>query len=598
MDYTCRIEGIDLHCIITSSMDITAPVFCFSGMAPMTATVGGMRVSGLGSFTEVALPDLHKGQPHHVTLQYTHGYKPANRAWLPLGPYLRTATGTVSLPPSAAGCRPQPLPDLGPFDGLHLIPQPQHWAPVGSTIMPYGFAFDDAALDAVSDLADRRGLASFKGDFPIKVIHDDAATDAYTLTVASDGITIAAGTYGGRFYAGVTLLTLLQHGPLPFGKITDAPRFDWRGQHLDTARHYYDPQTIFDLLDVMALLKLNRFHWHFADDEAFRLEVESLPDLWQKTAHCGEGHLLPALFSGAISAGGSYSKDTARAIIAHAKALNIEVMPEIEVPAHAIAITHVFPDMRDPADNGAEVSVQGYHGNAVNPAMPKTWEVIESIVQEVGALFPFNHLHLGCDELPEGTWMGSPAARTLMKDEGLETTDDLQGWMMAKIAQTVVENGQRPAAWEEAAKGSNGGIGNDAILFSWTGQGPGVAAAKAGYDVVMTPAQHVYLDMAHTDDVDDWGASWAAFISLSDTVNWNPVPDPAIAERIIGVQGTFWSEFTTKDAQIWPMLLPRIFGVAAQAWHEAATAPEDLLKLSYGHFLLKIMPQSLSKMRT
>ncbi|MGR3636660.1 MAG: family 20 glycosylhydrolase, partial [Shimia sp.] len=358
-------------------------------------------------------------------------------------------------------------------------------------------------------------------------------------------------------------------------------RFSWRGQHLDTARHFYEQQTILDLLDLMALLKFNRFHWHFADDESFRLEIECFPELWQKTALCGEGHLLPALFSGAVEAGGSYSKDTAREIIAHAKALNIEVMPEIEVPAHAIALTHVFPELRDPSDNGAEVSVQGYKGNAANPAIARTWDVLEAIIAEVGALFPFNHLHLGCDELPEGTWMGSPLARDLMKREGLETTDDLQGWMMQKLGAKTVENGQRPCAWEEAAKGANGGIANGAILFSWTGQGPGLEAARNGYDVVMSPAQHVYLDMAHTSDKDDWGANWAAFVSLTDTINWDPVPEADLADRIVGVQGTFWSEFTTQDDQLWPMLMPRMLGVSSKAWQTECVGADDLIRLAH-----------------
>lgn len=579
MDYTCRLSGDDLICTITADRDLSAPTLCFSGMAPMTATSGGERITGLGSYTEVALPDLTAGVPHEVTLGYTAGYRPANRAWMPLGPYLRVGKDAIALPQTDAGCRPHNLPDIDPFDGLAVVPQPREWVPTLGVFDHAGPASDDAALCAVAALAQRRGLKWFAQGVGVTVVQSDLPPDAYELQITPNSIALKAGDYGGRFYGGITLLHLLKSGEIPCGTITDAPRFGWRGQHLDTARHFYQPQTILDLLDLMALMKLNRFHWHFADDEAFRLQIDCLPELWQKTEMCGEGHLLPALFSGAISIGGSYSKDDARAIIAHAKSLNIDIMPEIEVPAHAIALTHVFPDMRDPADNGAEVSVQGYQGNAVNPAMPRTWEVLEAIAAEVGALFPFNHLHLGCDELPEGTWVGSPRARALMADEGLDTTDDLQGWMMDRLAKTVTENGQRVCAWEEAAKGSNGGIGNNAILFSWTGQGPGVDAARRGYDVVMTPAQHVYLDMAHTDDPDDWGASWAAFVSLADTINWDPVPEPDIADRIIGVQGTFWSEFTTQDDQLWAMLLPRLAGVAVTAWHSDNIAPDDFIRL-------------------
>ena len=583
MDYDCRLDGDEIHCTITPDRDLVAPVFCFSGMAPMTATLGGQRVGGLGSFTEIALPDLKAGEPHDVTIVYTHGYRPANRAWMPLGPYLRIRSGLISLTVKDLGCRAHALPNLGEFEGLAVVPQPSEWEPsVGVCTLPQQqteSTCEDDALCAVSALAQRRGLRWFDDGQGVTVEHADLPPDAYVLCITHDAITLRAGDYGGRIYGGITLLQLLQVGDIPCGTITDAPRFDWRGQHLDTARHFYQPQTILDLLDLMALLKLNRFHWHFADDEAFRLQIDCYPELWQKTEICGEGHLLPALFAGAIEAGGSYSKVDVAAIITHAKSLNIEVLPEIEVPAHAIALTHVFPDLRDPADNGAEVSVQGYLGNAVNPAMPKTWEVLEAIAAEVGALFPFGHLHLGCDELPEGTWMGSPKARALMETEGLDTTDDLQGWMMERLARIVAQNGQRPCAWEEAAKGSNGGIGNGAILFSWTGQGAGVAAAKQGYEIVMTPGQNVYLDMAHSDDADDWGASWAAFIPLSETVNWDPVPDPSITDRVIGVQGTFWSEFTTSDEQMWPMVLPRMAGVSVMAWQEDRIEEDAFLRL-------------------
>jgi hexosaminidase len=174
--------------------------------------------------------------------------------------------------------------------------------------------------------------------------------------------------------------------------------------------------------------------------------------------------------------------------------------------------------------------------------------------------------------------MGSPKARELMQSLGLRTTKDLQGWTINRLARTVTELGKTPAAWEEAAQGATG-IENGALLFSWTGQGPGLDAARQGYDVVMCPAQHVYFDMAHSDDPDDWGASWAAFIALRDTVAWDPVPkdEPELEGRIKGVQGAFWSEFTTRDAQMQPMLAPRILGLSMMAWQARGTADPDRL---------------------
>jgi hexosaminidase len=548
-------------------------------MAPIAPVAGGTLQKSLGSYAEIALPDIAAGQSHELTIRYTGGYTPANRAWMPIGPYLQHDGEVIILPPTRAG-RKVLLPAQAPeLTGLPLAPQPTNWTPSGSTITVDGFTIACDAMAAVGDLADRHAM-QFRGQHPVTTKTADLPIDAYTLTIRPEGTTIAASSYGGQFYAGITLLTLLQHGSLPCGEIYDAPRFGWRGQHLDTARHFYVPTSITALLDLMALHTINRFHWQFAADEAFRIDLECLPELAQHATQRGEGQFLPALFAGTPCQGGVYSKQTVRAIIDHATALNIEVMPEIETPAHALVLGAIYPETRDPGDNGAETSVQGYRANVLNPAMPRTWELWEAMIDEISALFTFNHLHLGCDELPADTWKSSPRARALMAEHGLETTQDLQGWTIAKLAAYAVGKGQRPAAWEEAAQGTNGGIGHNAILFSWTGQGPGVEAARAGYDVVMTPAQHVYLDMAHTDDPDDWGASWAAFVDLPDTIAWDPVPDPAIADRVIGVQGAFWSEFTTQDSQMWPMLMPRMLGVSMMAWQSERPDSDTLTALS------------------
>jgi hexosaminidase len=152
--------------------------------------------------------------------------------------------------------------------------------------------------------------------------------------------------------------------------------------------------------------------------------------------------------------------------------------------------------------------------------------------------------------------------------------------MMARLAAKLVENGIRPAAWEEAAKGANGGIGNGALLFSWTGQGPGVEAARRGYDVVMCPAQNAYFDLAHTPDPNDWGATWAGTVSLEKTVDWDPIPKGAedIAARVAGVQSCFWGEIVTEDGQMEPLVAPRILGIATKAWEPMGTTTGPVLR--------------------
>jgi hexosaminidase len=548
------------------------------------------RVAGYG---EVQLPDLRAGETACLRLAHENpDYAPRNRAWLPLGAYLRVRNKTIPLPPLSLGVdTSSDAPGAASFDGLRLIPQPTTWRPTGGTLAATGFAGDIDALGPVARLADRLGLSAFLtgSGAPITIKTDAALPDAaYVLTLTPTAITLHAGGPSGIFAAGVTLLNLREtyDGALPCGTITDAPRFGYRGQHLDCARHFFQVATIHRLLDLMALFKLNRFHWHFADDEAFRLQVDCAPDLWRLTAFRGEGLPVPGVFGGGIRSGGSYSKADVAALIAHAADLQIDILPEIEVPAHSFCINAVMPGLTDQSDPLPEISIQGYPRNILNPAKPETWALLEPLTTEVASLFPIRMLHLGCDELPPAAWDQSPAATALKSREGLADRDDLQGWTMARLAEHLTAQGIRPAAWEEAAKGAQGGIGHDALLFSWTGQGPGVEAARKGHDVVMCPAQHTYFDMAHTSDPDDWGAAWAAYIALEDTVSWKPVPKGAedVAHRIVGVEGCFWGEFTTEDVQMEAMLAPRILGLANKAWDVNDSLDGQGLRALAGHY--------------
>jgi hexosaminidase len=576
LTFATRIDGNQIRCLIGSDRPLAAPVFCFSLMAAPKVISGGTMVRRVAGYAEVALPDLVPGMPQEVVLEHAHkAFGPRNRAWLPLGAYLRIGKERLPLPPGndlgLRGADAPPTPPLPP-DRLPLVPQPTDWRPSQGTV-DFSVLAPVAGLEGVADLAIRLGLAPLvqAGGTRLAVAEDaDLGPEGYRLTIAPSGLSVRVGGTAGLHYAGITLLTLRETcgGQLPCGTTTDTPRFGYRGQHLDCARHFFGVDFILRLLDLMALLKLNRFHWHFADDEAFRLEVDTQPLLWQRTAFRGEGELVPGVFGGGIRAGGSYSKADVAKVVAHAKALQIEVLPEIEVPAHSHAMVKAVPGLRDPGDNGEEVSVQGYLDNIVNPGVPATWDLLVPLAREVAGLFPLGILHLGADEAPHGAWGGSPAVAALKAREGLETSDDVQGWMLAKLAGALGASGIRVAAWEEAAKGCQGGIGNGALLFSWTGQGPGIEAARRGHDVVMCPAQHAYFDLAHSEDLDDWGAAWAGFVPLEATVAWDPVPKGAedVAPRVAGVEACFWGEFTTLDAQAEGMIAPRILGIATKGW--------------------------------
>lgn len=567
------------------------PVLCFSLLAPVRMVKGGELINSLGGFCEVRLEGL-LSQDHPISFEIAYadpGLRASNRAWQPLNPYLKRDDGAIFqvewdnrgvIPPTHT---PQPpAPDL-----LRLVPQPSRWSPTGGCLNAPGFRISGPpvaldAFDTVNRLAGRNGFGDFLSGNGVQVIgrtdpHLD--TVAYRLELTPETIGIAAADRQGFFHGAISLLTLQTNhaGAIPAGTIEDQPRFPWRGQHLDCARHYYQPETILRLLDLMALMKLNVFHWHFADDEAFRLEVDCWPELWQKTAFRGEDQTIPGVFGGGSGpTGGSYGAKAVDTILARAKELQIDVLPEVEIPAHSLAVARVFPELRDPSDVGTETSVQGYQQNALNPAMPGTYDFLHTLCQEIGHRFPFAHVHLGGDELPPDCWRDSPAVDQLKAQEGLKSSADVMGFFLSRLAGDLRVQGIRPCAWQEAAEGRSqrtpwdepDGIGHGALLFSWTGAEPGQKAAAKGYDVVMCPAQHLYFDMAQTDSPNDWGATWAAIVGLTDTVNWEPLPgdDPAVNRHIIGIQGAYWSEFTTDDRQMEPMLAPRILGLSCMAW--------------------------------
>lgn len=578
-----RIEdALRIHCVLSSTAesDLHDPILCFSLQAPGVIRSGGTKLEGLGGFTVVRLEGiLRKGSPLQFELGFEDPYfRLSNRAWHPQGPYLRHPDGTfpqISMDVDLGVKLTPPPPPRMPTDGLGLVPAPSVWQPATGSLFVESFKVVGGlqdAVQAIEGLCERRHLPALDGGRTTLRMEADTSLpdDGYRLDI-KEGITLTAAERGGAINGLVSLVSLrtLHQGRLPKGSLIDAPRFEWRGFMLDCVREFYPPQAIEKLLDLMALMKLNRFHWHFADDEAFRLEVETAPEIWSESAYRGEGETLPGLFGGTPGPrGGSYSKQDVKRIVNHAKSLNIEVLPEIEVPAHALALTTIRPDLCDPDDSGSEASVQGYKRNVVNPARESTWEVLEPLAVEVAALFPFKHLHLGGDELPDNTWAGSPLVDAYKAEHGLKSHEDVQGQIMHRLASHITAEGVVPCAWQEAALGCTGGIQNDAILFSWTGSQPGWEAAAKGYRVVMCPAQHTYFDMAHTSDPDDWGANWAANYALDETINWEPEPENSddLKGRIIGVEGTFWSEFTSDALQYEPMIAPRILGLATMAW--------------------------------
>ena len=571
---------------------VTGFRICFSLLSTCSAVSGCRIEHQLGGYTEL-MPDspvlLKDGQEWNFSFKYDlERHAPLNVSWGPTGAYLKLKNGQTvdvfSEPLKFSTIASQPVKQHSPVEPeLRLIPHPVLWEKESGTCdLSHGLCLPQTPsaeiqklIHSFSSLIDRYAfketLSSAGVTIHFESLHQIVKDEAYELEIKAESVSIRASGYNGFFYALISLLQLKETGDgiIPCGRIEDSPRFSWRGQHLDCARHYYEVDSILRLLDLMSFLKLNRFHWHLIDDEAFRLELSSVPELADRTGMRGHGCTIPGVFGGSKGpTGGIYSADDVSRIIEHASSLGISVMPEIEIPAHSLALLKVFPEMRDPQDKSFEVSVQGYSENTINPAMPASWYFLKKVLPEISSLFPFGIIHLGCDELPPGVWEKSPAIEQLKFEQALKTTDDVQEWTMQQAAKILVEAGARPAAWEEAGRGNKGGIGNDALLFSWSGQEPGLKAAREGYEVVMSPAQHVYFDMAQSENPLDRGVSWAAIVSMEDALAWDPVPldEPELEQNIIGIQGALWSETIIKDRDMDTMLVPRILALSEVSW--------------------------------
>ncbi|MGA0540427.1 beta-N-acetylhexosaminidase [Neotabrizicola sp. VNH66] len=409
---------------------------------------------------------------------------------------------------------------------------------------------------------------------------DSLPPEAYRLTFG-DTITLQSSAEAGRRYGLLTLAQML-HGAFTdpafkfpaTGTIEDAPRYGWRGCHLDCSRHFWSFEEVKRVVDLLAWHKLNLFHWHLTDDEGWRAEIKAYPQLTDAGAHrsAETDAMLPQLGDGPARQGGFYTQDQMRALVAHAAGLGIEVMPEIETPGHAACVVAALPFLVDPDETpNSYYPVQGYPNNSWNPGVPETFTVLEQIIDELCQIFPSRHFHIGGDEVARNAWLQSPKARIMMQREGLSGTFELQSWFLKRIKDMLTARGKVLVGWNEVAHG--GGVPpDDTLLMAWEKPEVGIELAEMGYDVVMTPGQAYYLDMVQGPDWLENGAGWAGPVPPAQTYAYEAEGDfPAhLQKHMRGIQACIWCEhFTTKN---WfnDLVFPRLSAVAEAAWTQKA----------------------------
>lgn len=411
--------------------------------------------------------------------------------------------------------------------------------------------------------------------------------ESYELTSDAKRIVLKANAENGFHYAVQTLRQLLPaqifaaktttgiEWTVPAVTIKDEPRFSYRGLHLDVARNFVPLEDVKRLIDLMAIHKLNRFHWHLTDDEGWRVEIKKYPQLTEIGAWRGYGlPIAPTLGSGAKRYGGFYTQEEIKDVVAYAKARQITIIPEIDMPGHARAMIKSLPHLlADPADKSRYESVQAYTDNVLNPCLDTTYEVIDNVVAEVATLFPGEYVHVGGDEVPNGVWDPalSPNCKKLMEREGLKDKLAVENHFLKKVKASVEKHGKTMAGWEEVV-GGTGFDQKNVLVYAWIPENKGEKVLKGGYDVVLNPANFLYFDLAFSEDPKEPGYYWAGTIDTFKAYSYTPIPkgmSAAEKKNVKGIQGNLWSETIKSRDDLDYRAFPRVAALAEVAWTPA-----------------------------
>ena len=412
--------------------------------------------------------------------------------------------------------------------------------------------------------------------------------EAYRLTAAADAVVITAARPGGVTHGIQTLRQLLPPAifrravasdgrwDIPGVEIEDAPRFSWRGSHLDVGRHFMPKATVLKHIDLLALHKLNVFHWHLTEDQGWRIEIKRYPKLteigaWRKDSMIPPLTRDPALrkFSGQPH-GGFYTQDDVREVVRYAMDRGVTVVPEIEMPGHALAAIAAYPEL---GNTDTKHEVQTYWG--ISPHVfgvgDNVLTFLENVLEEILALFPSKFIHVGGDECPKVEWKESAAAQARMKKLGLKDEDELQSWFIAHFDKWLAARGRRLIGWDEILEG---GLAPGAAVMSWRGEKGGVAAAKAGHDVVMAPEKPTYFDY---DNSENESLPIRRLNTLAEVYAYEPIPkelSAAEAEHVLGGQGQLWTEYMPDLQRMEYMAWPRMTALAEVLWSPRETRDE------------------------
>ncbi len=491
-----------------------------------------------------------------------------------------TTSNLINIESSAMNIIPKPQ-SVKPLQGTFVIKSDQSLSLEGDFVHP---EFIKASLNALLPGA----FSSNAGGADVQLrIHPDQSipSESYRLEINAKHILLTAGDEPGIFYGLQTLRQLLpatvenqtaelHNNAIPAVLVVDSPRFGWRGMHLDVSRHFFPLEFVKQYIDMLALHKMNVFHWHLTDDNGWRLEIKKYPKLteicaWRVDREHEDWRKWSPIEPGEKATyGGFYTQDEVREVIAYAAERQITVIPEIEMPGHSSELFAAYPEL---SCQGKVIPVNpgSYWPNEdiLCAGNDSVFTFLENVLDEVAELFPAQYIHIGGDEAAKKYWETCPKCQQRIQTEGLENEHELQSWFIQKIEKHILAKGKRLIGWDEILEG---GLAQSATVMSWRGEKGGIAAAKAGHDVVMTPYTYVYFDY-YQGNPETEPQAIGGDLPVTKVYSYEPIPEELEPEEhkfVLGAQANLWTEFvkTTDHAEY--MVLPRMTALSEVVWSD------------------------------
>jgi hexosaminidase len=405
--------------------------------------------------------------------------------------------------------------------------------------------------------------------------------EGYELSVTTNGVAIRATTAAGIFYGEQSFLQLLPPEifsakpareitwTVPGVEISDSPQFVWRGFMLDVSRHFFTKAEIEKVLDLMALYKLNTFHWHLVDDQGWRIQIKKYPKLtsvgaWRDDIGFGLASNSATAYDAHGHYGGFYTQKEIRVVVTYAAARHITIVPEIEMPGHSSAALMAYPQF---ACRDVKISMPekgGVFTGVYCAGKDATFGFLENVLAEVAPLFPGKYIHIGGDEVVKSNWMNCAECQARIKNEGLKNEKELQAYFIRRVEKIVNAQGKSLIGWSEIREG---GLAPSAALMDWTGGG--AESAASGHDVVMTPTQYCYFDHYQSANRATEPKAIGGFLPLERVYEFDPMPEklaPEFQSHVLGGQANLWTEYIPNLRQVEYMMFPRLGALAEADW--------------------------------